>query len=77
MQHLNDVCSSQIALFSAIVTSFLVQSLSGLTQDAGIRTNELLSNLTEVVIALGAGTPASELSLPHLPDSSRTEVRFD
>ncbi|EIM89963.1 uncharacterized protein STEHIDRAFT_52025, partial [Stereum hirsutum FP-91666 SS1] len=54
-----------VALFSAIVTSFLVQSLSGLTEDDGQRTNELLANLTEVVVALGAGTPASQLDLPR------------
>lgn len=53
----------QIALFSAIVTSFYIQATNGLTPDAGLRTNELLVNLTDVIVLLGRSN-ASQLSLP-------------
>ncbi|EIM82306.1 uncharacterized protein STEHIDRAFT_64732, partial [Stereum hirsutum FP-91666 SS1] len=48
-----------IALFSAIVTSFLVPALAGLSQDPAERTNELVSNLTEVIIQLSQGQTSS------------------
>lgn len=56
--------SFQIALFSAIVTAFFVQSLTGLSPDAGFRTNELLSNLTEIILIL-SGTNTTDLSVTH------------
>lgn len=40
-----------------------MQSLDGLTQDPSDRTNELLQNLTELVIAV-SGVNASHLSIP-------------
>ncbi|KAJ6566827.1 hypothetical protein B0H19DRAFT_990565, partial [Mycena capillaripes] len=51
-----------LGLFSAIVTAFLVDSLSTLTQDETARTNELLLNLTNIVILL-SGQPTSNLTL--------------
>lgn len=42
----------QVGLFSAIITSFLVESLKNLEPDAGLRTNELLANLTGIIIAI-------------------------
>ncbi|KAJ8489887.1 hypothetical protein ONZ45_g13399 [Pleurotus djamor] len=41
-----------IGLFSAIVTAFLVESLSELQVDQPARTNELLVNLTSVLVAI-------------------------
>lgn len=52
----------QVALFSAIVTSFYIQATNSLTPDAGLRTNELLVNLTDVIILLGHNN-ASQLPL--------------
>ncbi|KAJ7027982.1 hypothetical protein C8F04DRAFT_964583, partial [Mycena alexandri] len=66
-----------LGLFSAIVTTFLVNSLAGLTEDKTSRTNELLVNLTEIIISL-SGTPASELNIsypvPFIPDSSDIRI---
>jgi hypothetical protein len=68
---------AKLGLFSAIVTAFLVNSLTGLTQDKADRTNELLVNLTDVVIAL-SGKPASGLNMTYpaifRPDSSDVRV---
>ncbi|KAJ7471780.1 hypothetical protein FB451DRAFT_1559009 [Mycena latifolia] len=52
-----------LGLFSAIVTAFLVDSLTGLQQDEAARTNELLANLTEIIIQLNAGATVSTLQL--------------
>ncbi|KAJ7645284.1 hypothetical protein B0H17DRAFT_1274551 [Mycena rosella] len=52
-----------IGLFSAIVTAFLVDSLTGLQQDETARTNELLANLTEIIIQLNAGANVSTLKI--------------
>ncbi|KAJ7754302.1 hypothetical protein DFH07DRAFT_501345 [Mycena maculata] len=41
-----------IGLFSAIVTALFVQSVTSLSQDPAARTNELLANLTEIIISL-------------------------
>ncbi|KAF7358916.1 hypothetical protein MSAN_01232000 [Mycena sanguinolenta] len=53
-----------LGLFSAIVTSFLVDSLSALTPDETARTNELLANLTDIVILLSGQSP-SNLTISH------------
>ncbi|KAJ7471779.1 hypothetical protein FB451DRAFT_1399092 [Mycena latifolia] len=61
-----------LGLFSAIVTSFLVNSLTGLQQDEAARTNELLANLTDILIQLSAGANATSLRVsapaPFQPD---------
>ncbi|KAJ6491948.1 hypothetical protein C8R45DRAFT_825296 [Mycena sanguinolenta] len=66
-----------LGLFSAIVTSFLVDSLGALTQDETARTNELLANLTDIVILL-SGQPPSNLTisqpLPFEPDARDIRV---
>lgn len=71
---------SQIALFSAIVTTFFVQSLEGLSQDPGSRTNELLQNLTDVVVAIGSGINASQINFvpPAVfePEGSAVRLNF-
>ncbi|KAJ6533090.1 hypothetical protein B0H19DRAFT_1186976 [Mycena capillaripes] len=41
-----------LGLFSAIVTSFFVQSLTALKEDQAVRMNELVTNLTEIIIVL-------------------------
>ncbi|EIM83829.1 uncharacterized protein STEHIDRAFT_62042, partial [Stereum hirsutum FP-91666 SS1] len=66
-------------LFSAIVTAFYVQSSSGLSPDAAFDTNQLLANLTDVVI-LVSGVNASQLSLrapvAFEPDASALRLNF-
>ncbi|KAJ7611147.1 hypothetical protein B0H17DRAFT_874938, partial [Mycena rosella] len=66
-----------LGLFSAIVTAFLVDSLAGLAEDKVARTNELVANLTDVVIAL-SGKPATALDITYptvfRPDSSDVRV---
>ncbi|KAJ7674292.1 hypothetical protein B0H17DRAFT_1208100 [Mycena rosella] len=67
-----DQRQAALGLFSAIVTAFLVDSLTGLQQDETIRTNELLANLTEIMIQLSAGASLSTLKfaapVPFQPD---------
>ncbi|EIM91271.1 uncharacterized protein STEHIDRAFT_50180 [Stereum hirsutum FP-91666 SS1] len=62
-----------IALFSAIVTTFFVQSLEGLSQDPSSRTNELLQNLTDIYIA-GSGLDVTRVQIakptPFKPEAS-------
>jgi len=62
----------QLGLFSAIVTAFLVASLPKLQQDEAARMNELLTNLTEILIQLSAGANAATLRVagpvPFVPD---------
>ncbi|EIM79707.1 uncharacterized protein STEHIDRAFT_30236, partial [Stereum hirsutum FP-91666 SS1] len=68
-----------IALFSAIVTSFLVQASGGLTQATGDRTNIILSNLTDIIIQLNIAN-ASLLNVsspvPFTPDSSAVRLNL-
>ncbi|KAJ7202450.1 hypothetical protein C8J57DRAFT_1410116 [Mycena rebaudengoi] len=67
-----------LGLFSAIVTSFFVQSLTALKQDEAARTNELLANLTDIILAI-SGVPLESLNTPQpvvfQPD--RTDVRLN
>ncbi|KAJ7264042.1 hypothetical protein B0H12DRAFT_1012015 [Mycena haematopus] len=67
-----------LGLFSAIVTSFFVQSLSALQQDPAVRTNELLTNLTEIIIVM-SGVQLADLHIAQPvvfhPDS--TDVRLN
>ncbi|EIM81402.1 uncharacterized protein STEHIDRAFT_149855, partial [Stereum hirsutum FP-91666 SS1] len=68
-----------IALFSAIVTTFFVQSLTGLSQDTGARTNELLQNFTDIYIAVNAAN-ASQLDfsppVQFEPEGSAVRLNF-
>ncbi|KAJ7267531.1 hypothetical protein C8J57DRAFT_1229083 [Mycena rebaudengoi] len=67
-----------LGLFSAIVMAFLVESLNGLRPDEAARTNELLVNLTDIMITL-SGANRSTLNIPtpaqFQPDS--TDVRLN
>ncbi|KAJ7185200.1 hypothetical protein C8R46DRAFT_1287547 [Mycena filopes] len=67
-----------LGLFSAIVTSFFVQSLTALKEDQTARMNELLANLTEIIIEI-SGVPSADLHfmqpLAFHPDS--TDVRLN
>ncbi|KAJ7280027.1 hypothetical protein C8J57DRAFT_1501484 [Mycena rebaudengoi] len=54
-----------LGLFSAIVTAFLVESLNRLRPDEAARTNELLANLTDVIITLSGVNPVN-LNLSRL-----------
>ncbi|KAJ6596134.1 hypothetical protein DFH09DRAFT_1134187 [Mycena vulgaris] len=66
-----------LGLFSAIVTAFLVDSLSDLGQDQITRTNELLTNLTEIIIALSNNpehSPNFSLPIEFRPDASSVRV---
>ncbi|EIM83824.1 uncharacterized protein STEHIDRAFT_62332 [Stereum hirsutum FP-91666 SS1] len=68
-----------IALFSAIVTTFYIQSSNGLSPDAAFETNQLLATLTDVVILL-SGINSSQLSLPapvaSEPEASTLRLNF-
>ncbi|KAJ7843666.1 hypothetical protein B0H14DRAFT_2294484, partial [Mycena olivaceomarginata] len=67
-----------LGLFSAIVTSFFVQSLTALKQDQAVRMNELLTNLTEIIIVISGTAPADlhvAQPIPFHPDS--TDVRLN
>lgn len=51
----------QVGLFSAIVTTFLVESLGDLQVDQGERTNEILTNITEILVSLAGPADAGGL----------------
>ncbi|KAJ7456078.1 hypothetical protein FB451DRAFT_616876 [Mycena latifolia] len=53
-----------LGLFSAIVTAFIIQSLVTLKQDEIARTNEILSNITNIILAI-SGTNITQLNLPQ------------
>ncbi|KAF7424809.1 hypothetical protein PC9H_010120 [Pleurotus ostreatus] len=42
-----------IGLFSAIVTSFLIEAIGNLKPDPADKTNALLANLTEIIVSMG------------------------
>ncbi|KAJ7471754.1 hypothetical protein FB451DRAFT_306638 [Mycena latifolia] len=67
-----------VALFSAIVAAFLVPSLTGLQQDKVDRTNELLANLTEILIELSAGANRATLNItsPEIFQPDAMSVRL-
>ncbi|KAJ6589733.1 hypothetical protein B0H19DRAFT_1104590 [Mycena capillaripes] len=67
-----------LGLFSAIVTAFIVPSLATLKQDEVARTNELLLNLTNIVISISA-VNASHLNLvvPPVFAPASDDVRFN
>ncbi|CAK5279692.1 unnamed protein product [Mycena citricolor] len=67
-----------MGLFSGIVTSFFVPSLSSLQEDPAVRMNALLANLTDVVVALNGVPPASlTLAHPHPFKLDPTAVRLN
>ncbi|KAJ7280106.1 hypothetical protein C8J57DRAFT_997259, partial [Mycena rebaudengoi] len=67
-----------LGLFSAIVTAFLVESLSELRPDEAARTNELLANLTDILITLSGVNPISlNLSIPAQFQPDSTDVRLN
>lgn len=61
------------------MTTFFVQSLTGLSQDTGARTNELLQNFTDIYIAVN-GVNVSQLDfsqpVPFEPESSAVRLNF-
>ncbi|KAJ7024830.1 hypothetical protein C8F04DRAFT_150224 [Mycena alexandri] len=65
-----------LGLFSGIVTAFFVGSLSTLQPDPTARTNELLANLTDIVISLG-GNPSLNVAQPAIFHPDRTDVRLN
>ncbi|CAK5264991.1 unnamed protein product [Mycena citricolor] len=65
-----------IGLFSAVVTTFLVGSLPSLQQSDTARTNELLANLTNIIIQLNSGTQASSLIFPSATLFTPDEVNI-
>ncbi|KAJ7743952.1 hypothetical protein DFH07DRAFT_749727 [Mycena maculata] len=64
-----------LRLFSDIVTAFLVDLLPGLQQDEVARTNELLANLTEVVIQLSGA--AIDITPPATFEPAAVDVRIN
>ncbi|KAJ7653970.1 hypothetical protein DFH06DRAFT_1203371 [Mycena polygramma] len=67
-----------LGLFSAIITAFIVPSLAALKPDEIARTNELLSNITSIMIITSGGN-ATELNLkqPELFVPAASDVRFN
>jgi hypothetical protein len=67
---------SKIGLFSAIVTAFFVDSFSKLQPDEGAATNELLSNLTNIIL-LVHGISFNQTGLPSAApfEPQRNDVR--
>ncbi|KAJ7064089.1 hypothetical protein C8F01DRAFT_1022191 [Mycena amicta] len=67
-----------LGLFSAIVTAFIIPSLGTLKQDEVARTNDLLANLTSIVLAIN-GPAHANLTIPlpkqFVPDPS--DVRLN
>ncbi|KAJ6550420.1 hypothetical protein DFH09DRAFT_1039319 [Mycena vulgaris] len=53
-----------LGLFSAIVTAFIIQSLVSLRQDETARTNELLGNITNIILTI-SGANVTQLHLPQ------------
>ncbi|EIM91505.1 uncharacterized protein STEHIDRAFT_48341 [Stereum hirsutum FP-91666 SS1] len=67
-----------VALFSAIVTALYAQSLTNLAPDTGERTNELLQNLTEVIIVLqGASAAQFNFTQPSLFEPAAGVIRLN
>ncbi|KAJ7197929.1 hypothetical protein GGX14DRAFT_667129 [Mycena pura] len=67
-----------LGLFSGIVTAFIVQSLGSLKQDEVGRTNEILSNLTSIVIAVSGANPADlNLTPPLVFVPAASDVRLN
>ncbi|KAF7320679.1 hypothetical protein HMN09_00153100 [Mycena chlorophos] len=67
-----------LGLFSAVVTSFFVQSLTGLQQDETAVLVQLVSNLTDIVIAL-SGVPSTDLDIqqPAAFQPASSDVRLN
>ncbi|KAJ7288375.1 hypothetical protein C8J57DRAFT_1047855, partial [Mycena rebaudengoi] len=65
-----------IGLFSAIVTSFYVQSTDSLRQDEAARTNELLTNLTNILVLIHNVDP-STLTPPAAFEPDANDVRLN
>ncbi|KAJ7761822.1 hypothetical protein B0H16DRAFT_1530643 [Mycena metata] len=67
-----------LGLFSAIVTAFIVPSLLTLKQDETARTNEILLNITEIlVIIAGSNLTHSDLISPSVFVPAASDVRFN
>lgn len=66
----------ELGLFSGIVTAFFVGSLGALKPDETARTNELLINLTNIVVAIsvGANLPVAQ---PAIFRPEETDVRLN
>ncbi|KAJ7464444.1 hypothetical protein FB451DRAFT_1263534 [Mycena latifolia] len=65
-----------LGLFSGIVTAFFVGSLSALKPDETARTNELLANLTNIVVAL-SGSVNLSVAQPVIFQPDPTDVRLN
>ncbi|KAJ7923532.1 hypothetical protein B0H13DRAFT_62585 [Mycena leptocephala] len=65
-----------LGLFSGIVTAFFVGSLGALKPDETARTNELLTNLTNIVVAISVGANLS-VAQPAIFRPEETDVRLN
>ncbi|KAG6915412.1 hypothetical protein DXG01_011615 [Tephrocybe rancida] len=66
-KHLELIGALQVALFSAVVTTFFVQSLIGLSEDPGVKTNQLIANLTDIIL-LVHDTNTNKLNLTKIQE---------
>ncbi|KAJ7730605.1 hypothetical protein DFH07DRAFT_756233, partial [Mycena maculata] len=67
-----------LGLFSGIITAFIIPSLLSLQPDEMARTNEILTNMTTIIIAI-SGQTAADMNLTQstifVPEAS--DVRFN
>ncbi|KAL0959612.1 hypothetical protein HGRIS_011316 [Hohenbuehelia grisea] len=67
-----------VGLFSAIITAFFVESLNAVKPDEAARTNELIANLTEIMIMLGtSGFESQRIAQPTLITPDGDDERFN
>ncbi|KAJ6592241.1 hypothetical protein DFH09DRAFT_1306128 [Mycena vulgaris] len=66
-----------LGLFSGIVTAFFVGSLSALKPDETARTNELLANLTNIIVAISGSGADLRVAQPVIFQPDQTDVRLN
>ncbi|KAG6828663.1 hypothetical protein H0H87_001352 [Tephrocybe sp. NHM501043] len=69
-----------VALFSSVVTTFYVQAVQGLSEDPAIKTNQLIANLTDIILILH-GTDMAKLNMakemaPFAPENITIRTTF-
>ncbi|KAK7036131.1 hypothetical protein R3P38DRAFT_3392059 [Favolaschia claudopus] len=77
-QHGLDSLLVFLGLFSAVVTSFLADSLNNLKPDEAARTNELLLNISDIITAIGGASLSNlTLSSPSTFEPDPSDIRVN
>ncbi|KAJ7694630.1 hypothetical protein B0H17DRAFT_980748, partial [Mycena rosella] len=66
-----------LGLFSGIVTAFFVGSLDALKPDETARTNELIANLTNIIVAISGSGVNLSVAHPAIFQPDETDVRLN